>query len=91
MRLVRLLWGFGDGSTEASTPPPPDLAKKAQRIGGPIQAKQLPYDLDLGPKPQGESLHCALLLDHVPPKEPLGTPLGNTLRITRPKVDWRGP
>ena len=26
----------------------------------------------------GESLHCALLLDYVPPQEPLGTPLGNT-------------
>ena len=34
---------------------------------------------------------CALLLDYVPPKEPLGTPLGNTLRIRRPKLDWRGP
>ena len=40
---------------------------------------------------KGESLHCALLLDYVPPKEPLGTPLGNTLRIKRPKLDWRGP
>ena len=29
----------------------------------------------------GESLHCALLLDYVPPEEPLGTPLGNALRI----------
>ena len=38
----------------------------------------------------GESLHCALLLDYVPPEEPLGTPLGNTLRIRRPKLDWRG-
>ena len=35
--------------------------------------------------------HCALLLDYVPPKEPLGTPLGNTLRIRRPQLDWRGP
>ena len=35
--------------------------------------------------------HCALLLDYVPPEEPLGTPLGNTLRIKRPKLDWRGP
>ena len=35
--------------------------------------------------------HCALLLDYVPPKEPLGTPLGNTLRIRRPKLDWGGP
>ena len=35
--------------------------------------------------------HCALLLDYVPPEEPLGTPLGNTLRIRRPKLDWRGP
>ena len=35
--------------------------------------------------------HCALLLDYVPPKEPLGTPLGNTLRIRLPKLDWRGP
>ena len=25
--------------------------------------------------------HCALLLDYVPPEEPLGTPLGNALRI----------
>ena len=25
--------------------------------------------------------HCALLLDYVPPEEPPGTPLGNTLRI----------
>ena len=33
--------------------------------------------------------HCALLLDYVPPDEPLGTPLGNTLRIRRPKVDSR--
>ena len=40
---------------------------------------------------KGESLHCALLLDYVPPEEPLGTPLGNTLRIRRPKLDWRGP
>ena len=29
----------------------------------------------------GESLHCALLLDYVPPKEPPSTPLGNALRI----------
>ena len=35
--------------------------------------------------------HCALLLDYVPPEEALGTPLGNTLRIRRPKLDWRGP
>ena len=35
--------------------------------------------------------HCAVLLDYVPPEEPLGTPLGNTLRIRRPKLDWRGP
>ena len=35
--------------------------------------------------------HCALLLDYVPPEEPLGTPLGNTLRIRRPKLDRRGP
>ena len=39
----------------------------------------------------GESLHCALLLDYVPPEEPQGMPLGNTLRIRRPKLDWRGP
>ena len=39
----------------------------------------------------GESLHYALLLDYVPPEDPLGTPLGNTLRIRRPKLDWRGP
>ena len=25
--------------------------------------------------------HCALLLDDVPPEEPLGTPLGKALRI----------
>ena len=25
--------------------------------------------------------HCALLLDYVPPEEPLGTPLANALRI----------
>ena len=30
---------------------------------------------------QGESLHCALLLDYVPPEEPPSTPLGNALRI----------
>ena len=35
--------------------------------------------------------HCVLLLDYVPPEEPLGTPLGNTLRTRRPKLDWRGP
>ena len=35
--------------------------------------------------------HCALLLDYVPPEEPLGTPLGNTVRIRQPKLDWRGP
>ena len=35
--------------------------------------------------------HCALFLDYVPPEEPLGTPLGNTLRIRRPKLDWRRP
>ena len=35
--------------------------------------------------------HCALLLDYVPHEEPLGTPLGNTLGIRRPKLDWRGP
>ena len=35
--------------------------------------------------------HCALLLDYVPPEEPLGTPLGNTLRVRRLKVDWREP
>ena len=33
------------------------------------------------PHTLGESLHCALLLDYVPPEEPPGTPLGNTLRI----------
>ena len=27
------------------------------------------------------SAHCALLLDYVPPEEPLSTPLGNALRI----------
>ena len=30
---------------------------------------------------KGESLHCALLLDYVPPEEPPSTPLGNALRI----------
>ena len=25
--------------------------------------------------------HCALLLDYVPPEEPLGTTIGNALRI----------
>ena len=35
--------------------------------------------------------NCALLLDYVPPEEPTGTPLGNTLRIRQPKLDWRGP
>ena len=44
-----------------------------------------------GSRPQGGILalraHCALLLDYVPPEEPLGTPLGNTLRIRRPKLD----
>ena len=30
---------------------------------------------------QGESLHCALLLDYVPPEEPPSKPLGNALRI----------
>ena len=40
---------------------------------------------------RGESLHCALLLDYVPPEEPPSMPLGNTLRIRRPKLDWRGP
>ena len=29
---------------------------------------------------EGDSLHCALLLDYVPPKEPPSTPLGNALR-----------
>ena len=38
-----------------------------------------------------ESLHGVLLLDFVPSEEPLGTPLGNNLRIWRPKLDWRGP
>ena len=35
---------------------------------------------------KGEFLHCALLLDYVPPKEPPSTPLGNPLRIRRPKL-----
>ena len=39
---------------------------------------------------KGESLHCALLSDYVPPEDPHGTPLGNALRIRRPKLDWRG-
>ena len=39
-------------------------------------------------QPSGESLHCALLLDQIPPEEPLGTPLGNTLRIKQPKLDY---
>ena len=33
--------------------------------------------------------HSALLLDYVPPEHPPGTPLGNTLRIRPPKLDWR--
>ena len=32
--------------------------------------------------------HCALLLDYVPPEEPTGTPLGNALKMRRPKLDW---
>ena len=32
-------------------------------------------------KSRGQSLHCALLLDYVPPEEPQGKPLGNALRI----------
>ena len=32
--------------------------------------------------------HYVLLLDYVPPEEPRGTPLGNTLRIRQPKLDW---
>ena len=43
-----------------------------------------PYASPLAP-PLGGILalraHYALLLDYVPPEEPLGTPLGNTLRI----------
>ena len=35
--------------------------------------------------------HCTLLLDYVPPEELQSTPLGNTLRIRRPNLDWRGP
>ena len=34
-----------------------------------------------GYSPMGESLHCALLLDYVPPEEPPSKPLGNALRI----------
>ena len=34
---------------------------------------------------------CVLLLDYVPSEEPIGTPLGNTLSIGRPKLEWRGP
>ena len=30
---------------------------------------------------QGEPLHCALLLDYVPPEEPPSKPLGNAPRI----------
>ena len=30
---------------------------------------------------KGESLHCALVLDYVPPEEPPGKPLGYALRI----------
>ena len=40
----------------------------------------------------GDSMHCALLLDYVPPEEPPSTPLGNTLRIRKillsPKMFW---
>ena len=49
------------------------------------------FDPKLGTLSLGESLHCALLLDYVPPKGPLGMPLGNTLRIRQPKLDSRGP
>ena len=35
----------------------------------------------LDPSIMGESLHCALLLDYVPPEEPPSTPLGKALRI----------
>ena len=30
--------------------------------------------------------HCALLLDYAPPEEPPSKPLGNALRIRRPKL-----
>ena len=56
--------------------------------------RQLPPQLTDGRRPlggggggaleggsRGESLHCALLLDYVPPEEPPSTPLGNALRI----------
>ena len=36
----------------------------------------------------GESLHCALLLDYVPPEEPLGTPLETPLELCDP--NWTG-
>ena len=32
--------------------------------------------------------HCALLLDYVPPEEPLGTPLGKPLELGNPS--WTG-
>ena len=34
-----------------------------------------------GKEAKGESLHCALLLDYVPPEEPPSKPLGDALRI----------
>ena len=39
----------------------------------------------------GAILALRATFDYVLPEEPLGTPLGNTLRIRRPKLDWRGP
>ena len=68
------------GAVGAMAPTPLSLKTPGgDRIQGPGPAAP--------PPPMGDSLHCALLLDYVPPEEPLGTPLGNTLRITRPKLD----
>ena len=62
-----------------------------RRRGGGGGGSRRKYRADALTGPQGESLHYVLLLDYVPTEEPLGTPLGNTLRIRRPKPDWRGP
>ena len=35
---------------------------------------------------QGESLHCALLLDKALPKDPQGTPLPNAPKSRSPKL-----
>ena len=41
------------------------------------------------PYPKGGILALRATLDYVPREEPTGTPLGNTLRIRRPKLDWK--